>query len=360
MVNLILSLNVGSTSVKSKIFAIKGRDELKEVFSWSKSNLKESVKKEAVLRLLFAELEKNRLTDKIKGVAHRVVHGGEMSQSTLIDGKIISTLHRISHLAPLHNPFNLEGIVFARRTWPKAAHLAVFDTAFFAGLPEKTALYPISSAVSRRFGLKRYGFHGISHAGAAAMAKKTLGQAVKNQKIITVHLGGGASVAAVLNGCAIDTSMGFTPLEGLMMSTRAGDIDPGIIFYLMRRGMRPEKIEAMLLRESGFVGVAQCTNMLELIDKIKKKEPRAILAFEMFVYRIRKYIGAYWAALGGCDALVFTGSIGAGKAITRNEIVEPLMKTLLKNTKILVHPTSEEKTMAEEWIRGAAKAGWSF
>lgn len=354
MENLILSLNVGSTSVKSKIFAVRGREELKEVFSWSKSNLKESVKKEAVLRLLFAELEKNGLAEHIKGVAHRVVHGGEMSRSVLIDGKIVSTLHRISHLAPLHNPFNLEGIVFARRAWPAIPHVAVFDTAFFADLPKRAAIYPIAEAVSRRYALKRYGFHGISHAGAAAMAEGLLGKKKKERRVITVHLGGGASITAIRNGRAIDTSMGFTPLEGLMMSTRSGDIDPGIIFYLLRRGARADKIESMLLRESGFLGVARCSNMLELIEKIEKGEESALLAFEMFIYRIQKYIGAYYAALGGCDALVFTGSIGAGKPITRNEIVKPLKKTLLRETKILVHPTSEERTMAEEWIKTVA------
>lgn len=351
MENLILSLNVGSTSVKSKIFAIKGRDELKEIFSWSKSNLKESAKKEAVLRLLFAELEKNGLAGRIKGVAHRVVHGGEMSRSVLIDGKIVSALHRISHLAPLHNPFNLEGIVFARRNWPSLPQVAVFDTAFFADLPRRAALYPISETVSRRYGLRRYGFHGISHSGAAAMAENFLGRKKKERRVITVHLGGGASITAVRNGHALDTSMGFTPLEGLMMSTRSGDIDPGIIFYLLRRGARADKIESMLLRESGFLGVARCANMLELIEKINKGDEAALLAFEMFIYRIRKYIGAYYTVLGGCDALVFTGSIGAGKPITRNEIVKPLKKTLLKETKILVHPTSEERTMAEEWIK---------
>lgn len=351
MGKLILSLNVGSTSVKSKLFAVEKENKLREIFSWSESNLRENVKKEAILRRFFSCLEKNGFADQVTGVAHRVVHGGEMRKSVFIDGRLISFLHRISHLAPLHNPFNLEGIVFSRLHWPKAKQIAVFDTALFADLPEVARLYPIPLAVSKRYSLRRYGFHGISHKGAIACAEKALGQSKKDRKIITVHLGGGASATAVKNGRVLDTSMGFTPLEGLMMSTRAGDLDPGIIFYLMHQKVRPERIESMLLRESGFLGMSHCSNMLELISGVEKGERQSTLAFEMFVYRIQKYIGAYFAVLGGCDALVFTGSIGAGKSVTRREIVKPFKKNLLKNTKILVHPTAEEKTMAEEWLK---------
>ncbi len=351
MDKLILSLNVGSTSVKSKVFKLEGKGELSEIFAWSKSDLKESSRKDKILEQLFLVLKKAGLVDKIKGVGHRVVHGGVMKKSALINSKTITLIKNCSELAPLHNPFNLEGITFGQKFFTKIPQVAVFDTAFFADLPSCASLYPLPATVSGKYKLKRYGFHGISHFSAAEAGRDALGKKRKKSKIITVHLGGGASIAAVLDGRAVDTSMGFTPLEGLMMSTRAGDLDSGIIFYLARRGWSLEKIEAILLKKSGFLGVSGLTNMLSLLEKKEQGDKKAQLAFEMFVYRVRKYVGAYFAVLGGCDAIVFTGSVGAGKAITRNEILRPLKKTLLKNSKILVWPTAEEKTIAEETLK---------
>ncbi|MFH1575321.1 MAG: acetate/propionate family kinase, partial [Candidatus Nealsonbacteria bacterium] len=285
--------------------------------------------------------ELSNLNGLIKVVGHRVVHGGQKFRNpTQVTPSILKELHKYDKLAPLHNPFNLLGIEVALKVFPKIKQIAVFDTGFYKDLPEEALIYTLPESVRKKYGFQRFGFHGISHKYAAALSC--------GKKVISCHLGGGCSISAVKNGQAIDTSMGFTPLEGLIMMSRCGDIDPGIVLELAKT-LSPQKADKILNHESGLKGICGSSDMKEILKKADEGDKKANLALKIFVYRIQKYIGAYFAILGGCDTLVFTGAIGAGSLRIRQMICRGL--TILNKpnkVKILTVKPNEELAIAQE------------
>lgn len=261
----------------------------------------------------------------IQAVGHRVVHGGErFTQSTLINQKVRRDLEDLIDLAPLHNPHNLRGIAAA--TTVLGSHVpqvAVFDTAFHQSLPETAYLYAIPYQFYRRYRVRRYGFHGTSHRYVAYRYRQLTGRSREQTRIITLHLGNGASACALRAGRSVDTSMGFTPLEGLVMGTRSGDLDPAILDFIgIKEGMNPQELDAMLNKQSGLLGLSGLTaDMRELLDEEgANNDRRSRLAIDIFCYRARKYIGAYIAALNGVDAIVFAGGIGENSPTVRERI----------------------------------------
>ncbi len=256
---------------------------------------------------------------EIAAIGHRVVHGGErFSDTVIIDDDVIETIRRLIPYAPLHNPANLEGILVARQIFPDAVQVAVFDTAFHQTLPPHAYRYAIPNRFYEKHGVRVYGFHGTSHLYVSKRAAEWLGKPLAEVNLITAHLGNGASMAAVQNGRSVDTTMGFTPLPGLMMGTRCGDLDPAVIFYLANRlGLSLEEIDRMLNKQSGLLGVAGASDVRDVIDQLEAGDDNARLALEMYAYRIRKYIGAYMAALGRVDALVFTAGVGENSPLVR-------------------------------------------
>lgn len=265
----------------------------------------------------------------IDAVGHRVVHGGERFQSSvLIDDEVRRGIEATIELAPLHNPYNLRGIEVVRELLgaglPQAA---VFDTAFHHTLPESAYLYAIPYSLYRRHRIRRYGFHGTSHRYVAYRWRKLTGVAREDTRLVTLHLGNGCSACAIAGGDSVDTSMGFTPLEGLVMGTRSGDLDPALLdFVAQKEGYSLPQVEAMLNKQSGLLGVSGLTSdMRELLDEEREHEDRrARLAIEIFCYRVRKYVGSYLAALGGAGAIVFTGGIGENSAEVRARILSGL------------------------------------
>jgi acetate kinase len=257
----------------------------------------------------------------LDGIGHRVVHGGErFSAPTLIDRDVVEALRGMSALAPLHNPPNLTGIEVCLRLFPEVPQVAVFDTAFHQTLPARAYRYAVPDAWYRGHHVRRYGFHGTSHAWVARQAASHLQQPLESLGLITLHLGNGASAAAIQSGRCVDTSMGFTPLEGLMMGTRSGDIDPAILIYLNREtGIDLEDLDYQLNQESGLKGVCGVNDMREAQRLAATGDERARLAIDMYCYRIRKYIGAYYAVLGHLDALVFTAGIGENSPPIRRQ-----------------------------------------
>jgi acetate kinase len=265
----------------------------------------------------------------IDAVGHRVVHGGErFRRSVLIDAEVRRALEDTIELAPLHNPHNLRMIQAARATLgERVPQAAVFDTAFHGTLPDHAFLYAIPYSLYRRHRVRRYGFHGTSHRYVAYRYRKLTGTAREETRLITLHLGNGCSACAIAGGDSVDTSMGFTPLEGLVMGTRSGDLDPAILDYLVaKEGMSPGEVESLLNKQSGLLGISGLTHdMRDLLAEAKENDDRrAWLAVTIFAYRARKYIGAYLAALGGADAVVFTGGIGENSAEVRNLVCQGL------------------------------------
>ena len=268
-------------------------------------------------------------TGDIAAVGHRVVHGGErFSASTLVTDDVWRELEDLIELAPLHNPHNLKGIAAARRALgPGIPQVAVFDTAFHHTLPENAFLYAIPYQLYRRYRVRRYGFHGTSHRYVAHRYRQLTGRSKADTKIITVHLGNGASACAIVAGESIDTSMGFTPLEGLVMGTRSGDLDPAIIeFISIKEGLSVAEVDTMLNKQSGLLGISGLTaDMRELLaEEAENGDRRARLAIELFCYRVRKYLGAYLAAMNGADAIVFAGGIGENSPEVRARICDGL------------------------------------
>jgi len=256
---------------------------------------------------------------EITVVGHRVVHGGDkLSGPVIIDDQVLKDIRSFGHLAPLHNPMHALGIEWCREILPDVPHVAVFDTAFHQTMPPYAYRYALPEELYEKDGLRRYGFHGPSHHYVALMAATFLKKRFSRLKIITCHLGEGSSVCAIDHGRSIDTSMGLTPLEGLVMVTRSGDIDPAIVTYLMRKGLSADEIDHLLNRESGMKGLSGLSgDTREIPDAANAGDPKAMLAAEAFTYRLRKYIGAYYAILGGLDVLVFTGGIGENAAGVR-------------------------------------------
>jgi len=270
---------------------------------------------------------KRALVAAIGAVGHRVVHGGErFREPTTIDDHVEAEIEALAPLAPLHNPACLLGIRAARRRLPEARHVAVFDTAFHQTLPAEAYLYALPYACYEEDGVRRYGFHGISHAAASARARAWLGERPGPTRIITCHLGAGCSTAAVRDGRSLDTSMGMTPLEGLVMATRSGDVDPGALRHLgERRGLGLAELETLLVERSGLLGLSGLTGDLErLIREAGRGHERAELALRVFAHRVRRYIGAHLAVLGGVDALVFTGGAGEHSPALRARILSGL------------------------------------
>ena len=255
-----------------------------------------------------------RAKEVVSAVGHRVVHGGKPSRhrsSSMMPSNRSSS--KTVQLAPLHNPPNLEGIQACESIFPDIPHVAVFDTAFHATLPEHAYLYGLPYTMYKDQGIRRYGFHGTSHQFVAREAAAHLNRSLAELKLITCHLGNGSSVTAVKDGRSIDTSMGFTPLEGTLMGTRCGSIDPAIVVYMMTQlKMQPDQIDHLLNRKSGFLGLAgiDSSDVRDVLSAMQNGNTRAAAAIQLYVYQIRKYIGAYMAALNGADAIVFTAGIG--------------------------------------------------
>lgn len=342
----ILTINSGSSSIKSKVFAMPAETLLAEINisdvglpkgKWEMrvgDKRTHGVKRfalyddglEFILETLFAG--KRALfagPQAIHAVAHRVVHGGpKYCDSTLITPTVIRGIKANTKLAPLHTPPNLKSILAAQRGLPKVPHVAVFDTGFHQTIPDYAAAYALPHEFYEKHAIKRYGFHGISYRFVAAAAAKLMKKPITKLKMIACHLGSGCSVCAIDGGKSIDTSMGFTPVEGLMMRTRCGDIDAGVLLHLRSTfGYTAEKLNHLLNHRSGFLGMSGgAATMPELVKRVSAGDKRAKRAFEMFCYRVEKYIGAYTTALGGLDALIFTAGIGENQAPVRAEIVK--------------------------------------
>jgi len=315
---------------------------------------------------------------EIDAIGHRVVHGGEtFSGSVLITDQVIKALKDNIELAPLHNPPNIRGIEAAKTHLPSTPQCGTFDTAFHVKMPPKAYLYGIPYELYKRYKIRRYGFHGTSHRYVSARAAELLGKPIEDLKIVTCHLGNGSSMAAVDGGRSVDTSMGFTPLEGLLMGTRCGDMDPSVILYIMgKEGLSLSEANTLMNKHSGLIGLSgESSDMRELEDALLEGNQKARTAYDVFVYRIKKYIGAYAAAMGGIDALVFTGGIGENSPIARKEICTDMgflgleldeklnedcdgevdLSVTSSKTRILRIPTNEELVIAldtEELVKG--------
>ncbi len=316
--------------------------------------------------------------EDIHAIGHRVVHGGErFKRSIRIDKEVIRGIEDCIELAPLHNPANLKGIFAAQEVFgPGVPQIAIFDTAFHSSMPETSYLYGIPYQVYRRFKIRKYGFHGTSHRFIAYMYRELTGKTREETNIITMHLGNGSSICAIKNGKSLDTSMGFTPLEGLMMGTRCGDIDPAVIEFLSHKeGATIDEIFAMLNKRSGVLGISGLTNdMRDLIDEVSEhQDRRAQLAIDMFCARVKKYIGGYISEMNGADAICFSAGIGENSPYIRERICSNLEnlgitispelnnqavggKSLMispvdSNINVYVIPTNEELVLARDTVR---------
>ena len=330
---MILVLNCGSQSIKYKLF--------EEDFRLVREGEKKVKRKKNYQQILEKELlTLSKFTEKISKVCHRVVHGGDdFREPVQLTKDILRKLEKVSDLAPLHNPYNLLGVKICFNLFPQAKEIAVFDTDFYRDLPEKAYRYPLPEKLVKKYGFRRFGFHGLSHEYAAQEGARLIKEPLKKLRIITCHLGGGSSVTAIRFGKAIETSMGFTPLGGLVMMTRVGDLDPGIILKLAEK-IPLEKLKDILNCSSGVKGISGLPEMLDVLVMIKKGDKKAKLALDLFVYHLQKYIGAYFVILGGCDVLIFTGTIGYGSAKIRRMVVKDLK--ILDKTKVLAIKANEE------------------
>jgi len=310
-------LNSGSSSVKYKLFLYKDKE-----FRVLKSGVVEKIGEDGYCANHKEALKsiKRDIKDftKIDIVAHRVVHGKDFTKPTLIDKKVIEKIKEATPLAPLHNPSNLIGIELMLEIAPNAKHIAFFDTAFHQTLPKSSKIYAIPTKYYNS-GIRRYGFHGISHKYLLREGAKSLSRDIKDCNFITLHLGNGASITAIKNGKSFDTSMGFTPLEGLVMGSRGGDIDAGILLYLQRDGV---DLERVLNYESGLKGLCGTNDIREITKNLNNS--KYALAFEVYIRRIRKYIGAYLFNLNRVDAIIFSGGVGENSYLVRERVCENL------------------------------------
>lgn len=332
---LVLVINCGSSSVKYQLIETEKEDlvcvgsveRIGAVTSIVKHHIvdKKPLKETTVIEdhnqalkavMDFILNKENKLVgsvDDIKAVGHRVVHGGEsFKDSVLIDESVIEAIEQAIDLAPLHNPPNLSGIEAARKHLPDVPHVAVFDTAFHQTLSPDAYLYGIPNRMYRKYRIRKYGFHGTSHYFVSRRYYRITGKGPDDSKLITCHLGNGSSIAAIKNGDAVDTSMGFTPLSGLIMGTRSGDIDPSILFYLVEKEeLSLNNLHALLNRHSGLLGMSgYASDMQDLLEEAKNGDKRCAQAVSSFCYRIRQFIGSYFAVMNGCNALIFTAGIG--------------------------------------------------
>ncbi|WP_371555246.1 acetate kinase [Streptomyces longwoodensis] len=284
---------------------------------------------DAALKAVAQELARDGLgldSPDLAAIGHRVVHGGMFfTEPTVIDDAVIAEIERLIPVAPLHNPANLTGIRTARALRPDLPQVAVFDTAFHTTMPESAARYAIDPRIADRHRIRRYGFHGTSHAYVSRATAELLGKAPEDVNVIVLHLGNGASASAVRGGRCVDTSMGLTPLEGLVMGTRSGDMDPAVIFHLARvGGMSMDEIDTLLNKRSGLFGLCGDNDMREIRRRIDEGDEAAALAFDIYVHRLKKYIGAYYAVLGTVDAVAFTAGVGENAAPVREAAVAGL------------------------------------
>lgn len=334
----ILTINAGSSSIKYKLFQSKDH-QLTPVINGLIENIggkqgqwhhQEDIKKTVPHTFKNHQQAFEALADKlkdqeIKGVGHRVVHGGEIYyQPTLIDDKVLATIKSLSILAPIHNPINAEGIEFARRYFKNAYQVAVFDSGFHHSMPEAAYTYAIDHQTAKDFAIRRYGFHGINHEYVAHQAALHLGKPLEQCQLISLHLGNGASACLIKNGHSQDTSMGLTPLAGLIMGTRCGDIDPAIPLFLQEQGMSLKEVDELLNKKSGLMGIAGDNDMRHLCQRAENADKEAILAIAMYVYAVQKMIGSYFSQTPALDALIFTGGVGENAAIIRKQIIAPL------------------------------------
>ncbi|MBI2914630.1 MAG: acetate kinase [Firmicutes bacterium] len=400
----IFVLNCGSSSVKYKLYQMHpetllaegkveriGEDdaELKHVAHAVPGSGKTVIRKQTILEHRSAiQTVLDLLTHPEHGViqnageigvaGHRVVHGGEhFSDSVQVDSDVKRLLSELNELAPLHNPHNIEGISAAEEVLPGVPNVAVFDTAFHATIPRYAHLYAVPYLLYERHRIRRYGFHGTSHKYVSRRAAELMGRPYEELRIISCHLGNGASVAAIAGGRSVDTSMGFTPLEGLIMGTRSGDVDPGMLFYVMaKEDLGLGEVDAMLNKHSGVFGISGLGDMREVEDAAARGDQRALLAFEMYEYRVRKYIGAYTAAMDGVDAMVFTAGVGENSPRLRSAICSHLaylgvtldpvrneraggereITTPGSPVKVFVIPTNEELVIAREAMAVIARS----
>ena len=345
----ILVLNCGSSSIKYKLFDMTTKEVLAQggiekiglVGSFLKLTLPNGEKKilekdipehtagiEFILNTLVSpEYGAIKSLDEINAVGHRMVHGGErFSESVLLNKEVLDAFIACNDLAPLHNPANLKGVNAVSAILPNVPQVGVFDTAFHQTMPDYAYMYAIPYELYEKYGVRRYGFHGTSHRYVSQRVCEFLGVDPKGKKIITCHIGNGGSISAIKDGKCIDTSMGLTPLEGLVMGTRSGDIDAGAVTFIMEKeGLNATGVSNLLNKKSGVLGVSGVSSdMRELEAAVAAGNPKAILAEKMYFYRIKKYIGAYAAALGGVDIILVTGGVGENQANCRSEVCEGL------------------------------------
>jgi acetate kinase len=393
----VLVINSGSSSIKYQLFDMRDQSvlasglleqigetesRLTHVTRNAQGEMEKTEKKQAVknhqegfelIGLVLEEFGALQDTGELYGIGHRVVHGGEkFREPTIINQEVIETIRELIPLAPLHNPSNLLGIEVALKAAPNVPQVAVFDTAFHQSIPPHAFHYALPQKFYKTLQVRRYGFHGTSHGYVAKMAALYLKRPLQSLNLITLHLGNGASIAAIKNGACIDTSMGMTPLEGLIMGTRCGDMDPAIIFYLSRKtGQSNDELESLLNKQSGLKGICDANDMREIGQLAAQGSASARLAIDMYCYRMKKYIGAYVAALGGLDALVFTAGIGENAVDIRARSCEDLnclgieidsqkntqrspdvleIHSLKSTVKVLVIPTNEELEIAIQTV----------
>lgn len=309
----LLVVNAGSSSLRYSLLQIAGLEPTAQEPTVHETIAHETIETHGEVDAACREmLERLRRFPAPDATGHRVVHGGSsLVEPARIDADVIAEIEAASRYAPLHNPINLEVIEACRNTWPDAAHVAVFDTAFHATLPERARHYALPDDVVGRHGLRRFGFHGISHEQLLLDAAAFLGRPADTLNLITLHLGNGASVTAIRNGRSIDTSMGMTPAEGLVMGTRSGDVDPGLLAYVARAdNLDGDALDTLVNRRSGLLGLCGESDMREVRSLALAGNGAAQRAIDVYVYRIRKYIGAFQAVLGRVDALVFSGGVG--------------------------------------------------
>jgi acetate kinase len=395
----ILVINSGSSSIKYQLFDMAQKEPLTtgivEKIGEAVSRIKHTTfpngQKKEISQELVVENHRQGLeqvarllmdqevgvidsASDIAAIGHRVVHGGEhFSQPTVIDAEVKAAIRALASLAPLHNPSNLEGIEVATEIFPDAPQVAVFDTAFHQTMPPAAYRYALPNQLYEKHSIRVYGFHGTSHLFVSQQAINYLGQPAEATNLITIHLGNGCSITAVKGGQAVDTSMGFSPLAGLMMGSRSGDLDPAVVYFLgTKLNMSFEQIDQLLNKESGLLGIAGHNDMRDIESRRAQGDTAAQLALDMYTYRIKKYIGAYLAVLGRVDALVFTAGVGQNSAYVRQQVCTGLEKLGIaldaeKNEsgatgpvseiqgidcpiKVLIIPTNEELEIAAQTL----------
>ncbi len=335
-------INSGSSSLKFKLFDMSTNEVLKSIL------IERIGEENSTIKTHHDALESMEIDfTTLDAIGHRVVHGGEsLTSSVIINDEVIKIIKDLIPLAPLHNRANLEGVVVARLKAPNTPQVAVFDTAFHSSMPKEAYLYALPYEMYEKHNIRRYGFHGTSHSFITKAAAKELNKSVQEVNLITLHLGNGASVCAIKNGKSVDTSMGFTPLEGLMMGSRSGDIDPAIVLYLQRElGLSVEEVDATLNKKSGLIGVCGDNDVRNII---KSGDEKAKLALDMMIRRIQKYIGAYLTLLPSVDAIAFSGGIGENSSYVRERVLDV---AIFKEIKVLVIKTNEELEIANECVK---------